>query len=192
MVPAATFSNSQEHYDSTFTYTNAVPQYSYFNKGQWSTFEKKIRKYAETCTKPLGQLPAGKLYLLTGTSLARIQEHQNNVQSNFQAQFTVLPIETIYKENIFVPNSLWTAGCCVRHGFDTKSFAVMGNNVPKDDLASLTRKVTVQELQNILTDDVNHFTLNKNIGQQKVELFPGNTDCSSLSNNLEQLTNETM
>lgn len=177
MVPAATFSNSQEHYDSTFTYTNAVPQYSYFNKGQWSTFEKKIRKYAEKCT--------GKLYLLTGTSFARIQEHQNNVQSNFQAQVTALPVETIYKENIFVPNSLWTAGCCVRqNGFDTKSFAVMGNNVPKNHLASLTRKVTVQELQNILTDDVNHFTLNKNIGQQKVELFPGNTDCSSLSNNL--------
>ena len=180
MVPAATFSNSQEYYDSTFTYTNTVPQDSSFNRGQWSSFEKKIRKYAKTCTNPQFGQPAGKLYLLTGTSFARIQEHQNNVQSNFQAKVTTLPIETIIKGNIFVPNSLWTAGCCVhQNGFYTKSFAVMGNNVPKDDLASLTRQVTVQELQTILTKDVNYFKLNNNIGLGEVELFPGNNRCSS-------------
>ena len=178
MVPAATLSRSQEHYDSTFTYTNSVPQDASFNRGLWSTFERKIREYAETCTKPLGQLPAGKLYLLTGTSFARIQQHPKSVQS----------FGTINSGIIFVPNSLWTAGCCVRQtGLYAESFAVMGNNVPKDHRASLTRQVTVQELQNILTDDVNHSTLNKNIGQQKVELFPGNKDCSSLSNNLGQL-----
>jgi len=186
LVPAATFSNSQEYYDSTFTYTNTVPQDSSFNRGQWSSFEKKIRKYAKTCTNPQFGQPAGKLYLLTGTSFARIQEHQNNVQS-YKAQVTKLPIETIIKGNIFVPNSLWTAGCCVRQdGFFTKSFAVMGNNVPKNNWASLTRQVTVQKLQNILTKDVNDFKLNNNIGQGKVELFPGNNQCSHLFNDLGQ------
>lgn len=183
LVPAASFSNSQERYDSTYTYTNAVPQHSSFNGGPWSRFERKIRAYAKTCTKPirrqLGQRrqPAGTLYLLTGTSYARIQQHHNKVQANFQARPS--QIGTINTGKISVPNSLWTAGCCVRkNGRYTTSFAVMGNNVPRHHRESLTRQVTVKQLQNILTGDVNHFNLNNNIGQQKVVLFPGNTDCS--------------
>ena len=123
---------------------------------------------------------AGTLYLLTGTSFARIKKY-HKVQSK-----AGLKIEIIGKgDTLSVPNSLWTAGCCVRkNGLDTKSFAVIGNNDKHD---SLTQQVTVEDLQTILTDDVNYFKLNKNIGLQKVELFPGNIDCSSLNNNLGQL-----
>lgn len=184
MVPSGTLSNSQKRYDSTYTYTNAVPQRKGFNGGQWSTFEKRIRTYARKCTKPIKRQlgrprqQAGILYLLTGTSFARIDENQNgDPRANFQ-EVAVNEIGTIATGKINIPNSLWTAGCCVRpNGQYTRSFAVMGNNVRNTHQESLTRQVTVAQLETILTADVHYFDLNNNIGEQNVVLFPGNRNC---------------
>lgn len=182
-MPTRTYSSSQIRYDSTYTYTNCVPQRPAFNTGMWSQFERRIRNYAtNTCTQPLpaqpgqqGQ-PAGTLYLLTGTSFARIQQQQNG---NPQA-ITGVAVNQIGQ--IAVPNSLWTAGCCVRQdGQSTRSFAVMGNNVLNTDAAALTRQITVAQLQNILAADVT----NLNIGGPNVDLFPGDPNC--LNNNLGNL-----
>ena len=184
MAPSATFSNSQERYDSTYTYTNAVPQRSTFNRGSWSQAEKRIRKYArDTCTRPR-QRP-GRLYLLTGTSFARIRLHHNHIQANVHVADNQIGGQVTGQ--IKIPNSLWTAGCCVRqNGKLTRSFAVIGNNVETSHQASLTRKVTVAQLQNILTADVNHFHLNNNIGGHNVVLFHDH-DCQN--NDLGQFPN---
>ena len=192
MVPSATFSNSRERYDSTYTYTNAVPQNSTFNGGSWSQAERRIRKYAkDTCTKPLRRQPGrprqppGRLYLLTGTSFARIRLHHNHPQANVQVADNQIGDQVTGQ--IKIPNSLWTAGCCVRqNGQFTRSFAVIGNNVQTGHQASLTRQVTVAQLQNILTADVNHFHLNNNIGGHNVVLFH-DQDC--WNNDLGQLPN---
>lgn len=72
---------------------------------------------------------------------------------------------------ISVPNSMWTAGCCVRpNGQKTESFAVIGNNV-QNKQGTFTQQVTVAQLQTILQADVNK---QKNVN---VDLFPGNKDC---------------
>ena len=170
LVPSKTYSSSQERRDSTFTYTNAVPQDSSWNSGFWSTFEDRIRQYArKTCTK----LP-GTLYLLTGTSFAKIQ----NVDGNLHV-FPDLPVKPL--QQIAIPNSLWTAGCCVRHEGISDSFAVMGNNVWNFNRESLTLQITVATLQIFLTADVT----NHHIGGPKVDLFPGDPNCAN--NNMGNL-----
>jgi len=175
LVPAATYSSSQGRYDSTYTYTNAVPQKPHFNTGRWSQFEGRIREYARLqCTRPIQPhghqaVPAGTLYLLTGTSFVRIQQQQNN-QVVGNADF-VSQIGNDNTGRIFVPNSLWTAGCCVRqNGQFTESFAVMGNNVQNNQQnLQLTLQITVAQLQGILAEDMD--ALNN------VNLFPGDANC---------------
>ena len=45
-----------------------MPQRPSFNAGEWSKFEKRIRKYAEVCTKQCH----GILYLLSGTAFVSV------------------------------------------------------------------------------------------------------------------------
>ena len=179
-MPAATYSSSRERYDSTYTYTNAVPQKKSFNTGMWAQFERRIRRYARhQCTKPIKQnglqvAPPGILYLLTGTSSVRIQRQQQ------QNQVVGVNVDMNQVGNVDLnmrisrPNSLWTAGCCVRENNNqwTRSFAVMGNNVAgHQQNLQLTSFITVQRLQLILAVDAH--TLNN----VNINLFPGNNNC---------------
>jgi len=174
LVPARTYSSSQERYDSTYTYTNAVPLKPTFNGGMWSQFEGRILGYAESqCTKSIQhgsqEVPAGTLYLLTGTSFLRIKQQRNN-----QVVGDPDNVRQIGNNNagwIFVPNSMWTAGCCVRqNGQFTESFAVMGNNVQNNhNNLKLTLQITVEQLQGILAEDVDTLDI--------VNLFPGDGNC---------------
>lgn len=177
LVPKKTYSSSQKLHDSTYAYTNSVPQRPNFNVGQWCQFERRIRRYAEEiCTQ--GQ-PAGTLYLLTGTSLARIQQHGNN-NPQLDVDVNRLRNPNNFLLSIVIPNSLWTAGCCVRpNGQNTQGFAVIGNNV-NDVNQMFTQQVTVARLQNILAADVDRH----NIGGPNVHLFPGNAACSAANNNV--------
>lgn len=47
MAPAGDFKWSNEAMDETFYFTNCCPQNQALNAGQWSTLEKKVRKWAE-------------------------------------------------------------------------------------------------------------------------------------------------
>ena len=63
--PFAINSFSPDYARSTFVYTNAVPQYSHWNRGAWKEYEKAIRRYTQlTC----GCKYRGTMYLMTGTS----------------------------------------------------------------------------------------------------------------------------
>lgn len=174
LVPSRTYSSSQERHDSTYTYTNAVPQEKSWNRGVWSKFESRIRRYAkETCTA--GQFP-WDLFLWTGTSFARIGKLNGKIK-------LISPwVPFKYLKEIAIPNSLWTAGCCVRQKGISESFAVMGNNVRKYNSQSFTLQITVAELQNILTFEVSTYY---HIGGPNVDLFPGDPDCAK--NNMGKL-----
>ena len=70
--PVQINSFDQNHVTATFTYSNAVPQYLGFNRGQWKVFEGLIVTYVRNkcaAKKPTG----GKMYLMTGTSNFRLQ-----------------------------------------------------------------------------------------------------------------------
>ena len=143
-----------------------------FNGGMWSQFERRIREYAKLqCTKLIQHgsrvVPARTLHLLTDTCFVRIQQQPNN-----QVVGNPVNVGQIGNDNtgrIFVPNSLWTAGCCVRqNGQFTESVAVMGNNVQTNQ-EKLTLQITVAQLQGILAEDVHTLEI--------VNLFPGDANC---------------
>ena len=70
--PSKVNSYSQEYMKATFTYTNAVPQYSRFNSGDWyNKGEKKIADYVKNTCAPRD--PSAVMYLLTGSSKFRLQ-----------------------------------------------------------------------------------------------------------------------
>lgn len=173
LAPAHTFSNDRNRYVSTFTYTNAVPQCQAFNGGRWRRAENRIRRYAAAhCTQ--GPNP-GILYVLTGTSFVFIQPG-NNPQPAYNNQPDGFPQNN---PAIAIPESLWSAGCCVRpNGGPTTNFAVIGNNVQNANLL-FTRGLRVHFLEQLLTNDVNNLNIN---GPQNVQLFPANAACSNQNN----------
>lgn len=156
--PFAINSFREDYAKSTFVYSNAVPQYSQWNRGAWKEYEKAIRHYTQmTC----GCRKKGKMYLMTGTSMSNVKRYGQSLQLEEQSQRT--PYDIIYSEeekaHIEVPKALWTAGCCVWKYLDkeyAQSIAVMGNNTPykgKDE----TMGITLNNLEKLLGADVNLF-----------------------------------
>ena len=161
LAPAEIFSFSLENLDSTFTYTNAVPQKRTFNSGQWANYERLIVEKALTaCSAGLGDL-----YLITGISEAKYENDGLPVAM-------VVPMGTLGSNNnaIRIPRSMWTAGCCVVPASKTvlSNFAVIGNNV------QTITKIKMAELD---VTDLQKF-ISTGLGVSSVALFPGNAQCS--------------
>lgn len=171
LVPGATYSSTRDSACSTYVYTNAVPQYRTFNRGLWAQFEARIRAFAQQCTGN-----NGRLYLLTGTSFLHIQTTAPGVNAPPVAQLGPAGRRNVCPA-ISIPNSMWTAGCCVLPG-GVGSFAVFGNNVP-NAAQSLTQQMPVASLENILLQDVVHHGM----GGQPFSLFPAWSGACSLSHN---------
>ena len=154
LVPAETYSFSEENIKSTFVYTNAVPQYQTFNSGQWSEYEQKIRNYGKNkCAEK-----DGDLYLLTGISDRRIDNNANGIPGGNLEKMTEEP-------KIVIPNSMWTAGCCVKGKKVLGAFAVIGNNDPIKNMIYMSQ-VYVKRLERIIG----------------VNLFPANVGCKNFVN----------
>ena len=160
LVPAETYSFSDAKIRSTFVYTNAVPQYQTFNSGEWSKYEEKIRDYDEECAKN-----GGDLYLLTGISDRRILG--KNEKGIPYGKLVGTPKRMPEDPKIVIPNSMWTAACCISLKKVLGSFAVIGNNDPIKDHIYMS-EVTVKRLEGIIGTDV--------IGG--INLFPGNDNCN--------------
>ena len=144
-----------------------MPQCQSFNGGLWKRAENRIRRYAQHyCTN--GPHP-GTLYLITGTSLSRFDP--NHPQQANDAEIDLL------NDQIWIPASMWTAGCCVRpNNQNTESFAIIGNNLQnlvQGVDRSLTSQVTVIDLQHFLDNDV----AGQGFIEPNVRLFPGNQNC---------------
>ena len=163
LLPAQTYSFTKPYILSTFTYTNAVPQVSGFNTGQWSTYEKKIREYATSECSPKG----GDLYLITGISEVSLQEKAGKLEAIQKIPLQDLGTKAAPK--VSIPRSMWTAGCCIVPSTGALgSFAVIGNNLKTTKVESL--KIT--ELQDFLLIGV------KGFGGTAINLFPANPKCS--------------
>ena len=122
-LPSETCSFSKDHLRSTFIFTNAVPQYAAFNSGQWAKYEKRIR----LCATSTCRVRDGTLYMLTGISEVRVDIQKGQAVAILPPG---LPKRIANQSNIVIPNSMWTAGCCVgASGVVVGSFAVIGNNV---------------------------------------------------------------
>ena len=181
LVPGHTFSSTINRYISTYTYTNAVPQFRYFNRGRWSQIERSIRRYAQQCT--------GTLYLLTGTAFTQIW----NING---LQLVSPPINRLHvvgndPPDIVIPNSMWTAGCCVHLNGNVQNFAVIGNNIQNARVVNGIQLangllVKVPTLERILRYDIVNSAVNLHIGvpNQNVRLFPGNVACGNGHNHV--------
>ena len=165
LLPAETYSFTDAHMLSTFTYTNAVPQITGFNSGQWAQSEKRIREYATSVCGPNG----GNLYLITGISEASLQMGISGLEAIQEIPLKVLKPSG---DAISVPKSMWTAGCCI-HPFSGAlgAFAVIGNN-RGDKSKVFMSQVEMTELQNFLLIGVSGF------GGAAIDLFPLNPGCS--------------
>ena len=130
-----------------------MPQHPSFNAGEWSKFERRIRKYAEECT----HVNNGVLYLLSGTAFVSVDDPVE-IGENGKVKGVWIendpekrPGENI-NDKIYVPTSLWTAGCCIVSSWPNyakESFAVIGNNVNERGKMH-TQQISVKILQKIL------------------------------------------
>ena len=139
----------------TFTYANAVPQYAGFNMGKWKQFEQSIVDYAKyECA-----IGNGVLYVLTGTSRFRISKPGAKPPKTS-------PIVNYLGSGvgkIEIPNSMWTAVCCVESNYKAESYGGIGNNV-KDESEINLQEIQLSRLENFLSSG------------PPVDLFPGNNN----------------
>ena len=159
MNPSAINSFDTSFMKATFTFTNAVPQFTKSNSGPWQHFEKKIRNYAKTTCG--SQTRRGTLYLLTGRSENGLKGvTKPSISNTFKVATKKIRLDT--------PRAIWTAGCCVWKVTGrprAESFAVMSNNhYDKTKLHQTQMRVT--DLEMYLT------------AATKVKLFPGYPDCA--------------
>ena len=172
LLPAETYSFTDGHLGSTFTYTNAVPQKTKFNSGPWLQYEKKIRNYAsQTCGKN-----GGDLFLITGISEAHIER---NIDGALSAVKKNLKFMKPSGGNIAIPNSMWTAGCCIVPSKGAVgAFAVIGNNLYSKKAIN-TFNATVRQLEGFLHIGV------KGFNGSAISLFPGNSKCYDDGNDIK-------
>ena len=140
----------------TFTYANAVPQYAKFNNGKWKKFENIVVQYAQTDCAPLD----GDMYVLTGTSQFTITQPKANHLKDYLRKIEHLQDSQIESE-IEIPNSMWTAVCCVFPDGMVYTFAGIGNNV-KNKAKIYMQIISLKDLEKFLS--TYYFP---------VDLFPG-------------------
>ena len=161
MTASGDSTRARDSVASTYQYTNAVPQCGRFNMGQWNSFERRIRRYANQNCIPRN----GVLYLITGISFVGIDMNHPTLP---------LPVPKRieqFSQNIKKPNSMWTAGLCLLQNPPHESFAVIGNNVQNRRL-SVTREISLAHLEGILGVDIRRNGLKRAMGPN-VQLFPG-------------------
>ena len=164
LLPVAiySFDDNYNYAQSTFTYTNAVPQKHLFNIGAWASYEKAVRGYASTTCGKNG----GALHVITGVTML--------------AEYGVGITHPTNFRGIRVPKAMWTAGCCIVSGGVQlfSNFAVVGNNRGVIKIKEKVTELTVQELQDFILEDVKASS-SLALG---IQLFPGKAQCSDDKN----------
>ena len=159
LLPVGIYSFDKNYAQSTFTYTNAVPQIRLFNRGAWKKYEGEIREFAETCGRR-----GGNLYAITGA--AQLAQYNG----------AVMPLKQL-KSKICVPQAMWTASCCVTSS-GVENYAVVGNNRGSASDITMT-EVTVEKLQEFIHKDIKAHGDNP---ATSVRLFPGKPECENRKN----------
>ena len=132
----------------------------------------KIRNYAsQTCSAD-----SGDLFLITGISEAHIEQKEDGALYAVQKGLKFMKPSG---GNIAIPNSMWTAGCCiVPLKGAVGAFAVIGNNLYSKTATNMFQ-ATVPQLEGFLHTGVQGF------GGPAIALFPGNPKCSDLENDIK-------
>lgn len=178
MDPLAINSFDKSFMEATFTLTNAAPQYIASNSGPWQIFEAKIRRYAQNSCGNRSR--RGTLYLLTGTSELGLTTnlHDTPAQDTTKLSHAAMFLDEV---KLVIPRALFTAGCCLWNESSqvlgnvgrVESFAVMSNNVKDKKLLNQT-EMSIAEVERHLTAP----------GSPPANLFPGDTSCRLLKNNI--------
>ena len=132
----------------------------------------KIRNYAsQTCSTD-----SGDLFLITGISEAHIEQNEDGALYAVQKD---LKFMKLFGDNIAIPNSMWTAGCCiVLEEGAVGAFAVIGNNLYSKTATNMFQ-VTVPQLEGFLRIGVHGFD------GPAIALFPENPKCSDPGNDIK-------
>ena len=116
------------------------------------------------------------MFLITGISEAHIER---NVDGALSAVKKNLKFMKPSGGNIAIPNSMWTAGCCIVPSEGAVgAFAVIGNNLYSETATNMF-EATVPQLEDFLHIGVQGF------GGKAIALFPGNPECSDFGNNIK-------
>ncbi|XP_051748304.1 endonuclease domain-containing 1 protein-like [Ctenopharyngodon idella] len=117
---------SQDCADATFTLTNAAPQNSSFNQGQWRKVEEMLAKDIEF------KCQIQHVYIVTGVVPGK----------------KFLPDEKVKRVN--VPSHFWTAFCCLDHkNRCSHSGGVIGTNDKNSFIVGMTVAFLERRLQNL-------------------------------------------
>ncbi|KAM9400097.1 endonuclease domain-containing 1 protein-like [Salvelinus alpinus] len=132
---------------STFTLTNAVPQYSSFNKGSWKTMEGRVREaLLNNCKNNNKKI---KAYVVTGA----VPSNNNKL-----------------KERVNIPDLLWTAFCCYNSEKDKwVAEAHWGENKKKELNTEVLEPHNLTDLYVMLN---NHYRVDGVVGVDGVKVFP--------------------
>lgn len=131
MVAAGYARGDADSVQNTFAYTNMVPQFAVFNRGQWRKAEDSelVKKWGYKCHTPDGKKTQdAKIYVVVGavptTYTSNTKFFGRDGFSNFESA----------RYKIVVPHTMWTAACCILK--DNSVFSVMAfsrENTPVKD-----------------------------------------------------------
>ena len=118
---------------NTFAYTNMVPQFSVFNRGEWRKAEDSelVKTWGDECHKAAGTKGQdARIYVVVGAipSTPNTRFFGRDGFSNFES--------ATYR--IVVPHTMWTAACCILE--DNTVLRVMAfsrENIPVKDKVDL-------------------------------------------------------
>ena len=171
----------------TFVYTNAVPQFAAFNRGQWKVCEGYLLKTWATQNCPSSQHAVTqnvRLYIVVGAvpSTSNRQSPRffgapgfSNFQGPSQLQNTYSAGSGGGEYRANVPSHMWTAACCTYQFQDsqglwqdeTKSVAYLAENKPHKGQGC--NPITVQMLTSRLTSQ---------FAVGPIVIFPQNANCN--------------
>mgnify|MGYP002804030896 CR=1 FL=1 len=131
MIPAGYARGDAKRVHNTFAYTNMVPQFSVFNRGEWRRAEDSelVKTWGDECHKAAGMKKLeARIYVIVG---AVPTTYTTNSRFFGRAGFSNFGSD---EYRIVVPHIMWTAACCILE--DNTVFSVTAfsrENLPGKD-----------------------------------------------------------
>ena len=109
MVSAGYARADADRVQNTFAYTNIVPQFAVFNRGEWRKAEDSelVKTWGNECHKAAGKKKDARIYVVVG---AVPTTYTSNTRFFGRDGFSNSEFGTY---RIVVPHTMWTAACCI-------------------------------------------------------------------------------
>lgn len=158
-----------ERMKATFTYTNVVPQFSSFNKGNWKKSENQLISWGQVNCAVKGAQHV-EMFIIVGAVPSTYLNPPSEQPRYFgKGGFRVTQDPDLFRVN--VPRYMWTAACCkyvLNGNWKYHNTAFYGKNDPRDEpcyLRSVARLFSSWPLQGYM-----------------INLFPQNPQCNDERN----------